>query len=227
METTTDPQKVLFELLRRYRIATASLITEHVCGGSENATKKLILRSRDYVASAPLGPKTVYYRLNPAGAKLIGAPEEIARPLGPQALPNALAICGSCVGKGRERYTRQDFCIDFPELAKDLVGKEYHTDFFLDFDGEHARLGLMVVDLWGDFRKLISKCRVRLREYLDVPGIRDIVVEGLLTVAIIVAEPEKADVIRLALKEKPLRAKVIVETSSELQKCPLQTGVAE
>src|SRR5689334_665326 len=105
METINDPQKVLFELLRRYRIATASIITEHVCGGSENGTKKLILRSRDYVASDPLGPKTVYYRLTTAGAKMIGAPEEIARPLGPQALPKALAICGFCLTNGHERYT--------------------------------------------------------------------------------------------------------------------------
>lgn len=228
MTPAIDPQKTLLELLRRQRVATANIITERVCGGSENAAKKLISRSRDYVASDPLGTKTVYYRLTPAGAKLIGAPEEIARPLGPQALPKALGILGFCTGStDRKRYTRQEFSEDLPELVKALLGKDYHTDFFLDFDGEQARLGQMVVDLGGDCKKLVSKCRVRLREYLDIAGIRDIVADGLFTFAIIVAEEEKAHAIRLALKEKPLRARVIVETSAELQKCPIQLGGAE
>jgi hypothetical protein len=228
MTPTVDPQKLLFELLRRFRILTAALITALICGGSENAAKKLILRSRDYVASDPLGPKTVYYRFTPAGAKLIGAPEEIARPLGPQALPKMLGILGFCsAAPNRERYTRQEFIDDFPELAKYLLGKDYHTDFFLDFDGQNARLGQIVVDLGGDYKKQISKCRVRLREYLDIAGIRDIVADGLFTFAIIVAEEEKAQAIRQALKEKPLRSRVIVETSAELQKCPIQIGGAE
>ena len=108
-----------------------------------------------------------------------------------------------------------------------IIGKDYHTDFFLDFDGEHARLGQIVVDLGGDYRKLVSKCRVRLREYLEIAEIKDIIADGFFTVAIVVAEEEKAKAIRLAVAEKPLRARVIVETSSELQKCPLQIGGAE
>jgi hypothetical protein len=31
----------------------------------------------------------------------------------------------------------------------------------------------------------------------------------------------------LAIKEKPLRARVLVETSAELRKCPLQLGGLE
>jgi hypothetical protein len=149
--------------------------------------------------------------------------------LGPQALPKALGILDLCFGgsERRMRYTRQEFIDDFPDLAKDLVGKDYHTDFFLDFDGGQARFGQVVVDLGGDYKKLISKCRVKLREYLDLPGIRDIVSEGLFSFAIIVAEEEKAQAIRLALNEKPLRARTLVETSSELRKCPLQLGELE
>lgn len=226
---TIDPTKALLEHLRRQRVSTSAVIISELCNGSESAAKKLISRSREYVASDPLGSKTVIYRLHPAGAKSIGAPEEIARPLGPQALPKTLGILGFCLGgpEKRQRYTRSEFLEDFPELEKDLLGRDYHTDFFLDFDGTHARLGQIVVDLGGDYRKLISKCRVRLRELLDVPNARDIVAEGLYTIAIVVAEEEKAQAIRSALKEKPLQARVIVETSAELQKYPLQIGGAE
>jgi len=144
-------------------------------------------------------------------------------------LPKALGILDFCCGGSelRKRYLRQEFLEDFPELAEELLGKDYHTDFYLDSDGEQARLGQIVVDLGGDYKKLISKCRVRLREYLDLPHIRDIVSDGLFTFAIVVAEEEKAQAIRLALKQKPLKARVLVETSAELRKCPIQLGGLE
>jgi hypothetical protein len=224
-----DPERRLLEHLRVYRATTSNIVTSLICGGSESSSKKLLARSRDIVASDPLGPKTVIYRPTPLGAKQIGAPEEIARPLGPQALPKAIGILGFCCGGPvqRQRYTRTEFIEDFPELVKDFLGKDYHTDFFLDFDGEHTRLGQIVVDLGGDYRKLISKCRMKLREYLEIPNIKDIVADGFFTFALVVAEEEKAKAIRLALAQKPLRARVIVETSSELQKCPIQVGGVE
>jgi hypothetical protein len=223
-KTEADPLRQLLEHLRVYKVTTASIVTALLCGGSENAAKKLLARSRNLVESDPLGPKTVYYRLTPFGAKQIGAPEEIARPQGPQSLPKNIGFLGFCCSGPiqRKRYTRIEFVEDLPELVKDLLGKDYHTDFFLDFDGEHVRLGQVVVDLGGDYRKLISKCRVRLREYLEIPHIKDIVADGFFTFAIVVSEEEKAKAIKLALAQKPLRARVIVETNSELQKCPIQ-----
>src|SRR5580658_798429 len=92
--STLDRRKALLEHLRRMRITTSGIITSEICGGSESASKKLILQSRDFVASDPLGPKTVIYRLTAAGAKSIGAPEEIARSLGSQALPKAVGLLG-------------------------------------------------------------------------------------------------------------------------------------
>jgi hypothetical protein len=223
--TLTESPKALLELVRRHRITTSEINVSMICGGSESVGKKLILNLRDYIASDPLGPKSVYYRLTPAGAKLLGAPEEIARPLGPQALPKALGILGFCSsGKNRQRYLRHEFEKDFPDLAGELLAKDYHTDFYLDHDGEQARLGQIVVDQGGDYKKLISKCRVKLREYLDVPGLRDLVADRLYTFAFVVAEEEKAQAIRLALNQKPLGTRVVVETSAELQKCPLQGG---
>jgi hypothetical protein len=224
----SDRQRSYLEFHKRYRVSTSEISTSKFCDGSESVAKKLPLSLPDYIASDPLGQKSKYWRLTAAGAKLIGAPEEIAKPPGPQALLKALGILGFCMtgSPTRERYLRHEFQSDFPELAKDLLAKDYHTDFFLDHDGEQARLGQIVVDQGGDFRKLISKCRVKLREYLEVPGLRDIVADGLYTIAFVVAEEEKAQAIRLALKEKPLRARTLVETSSELKKCPFP-GVSD
>jgi hypothetical protein len=224
-----DSQRRLLDFLRIFRIVTSYIVTWLICGGSESASKKLLARSRDLVASDPLGPKTVVYRPTPLGAKKIGIPEELGRPLGPQALVKALGILGFCCSGPvrRQRMTRLEFLEDFPELAEDLLGKDYHTDFYLDFDGEYARFGKIFVDQGGDYRKLISKARIQIREYLEVPHIKEIVADGFFTAAFIVAEEEKAQAIRLALEEKPLRARTIVETSVELQKCPLQIGGGE
>lgn len=227
----TERERAVLDFLRRCRFATMSVVTTELCGGSESVAKKLMARLKDYglIAADPLGTKTVVYRLTAAGAKLIGAPEEIGRPGGPQALPKQLGITGFCHSGSvkRERYLRPEFVEDFPDLAKSLLGKDYHTDFFLDADNGHVRLGQIVVDLGGDYKKLILKCRVRLREYLDMAHVRDVVAEGLFTFAIVVAEEEKAQAIRLAVREKPLKARVIVESSTELQKCPIQIGGEE
>jgi hypothetical protein len=225
----TERERAGLHLIRRYRISTPRLIASEIYDGSESNAKKFISRVRDYVASDPLGTKTSYYRLTVAGAKLLGAPEEIARPCGPQALPKTVGILDFCCAgpTSRRRYVRQEFLEDFPELAKDLLGKDYYTDFFIDFDGTQARFGQIVVDLGGEYKKLISKCRVKLREYLELAHIRDIISDGLFCFAIVVAEEEKAQAIRLALNQKPLKARVLVETSAELRKCPIQLGGLE
>jgi hypothetical protein len=223
----TGREREYFDFLRRYRISTPTINIE-LCGGSESAAKKLPLRLKEYIASEPLGA-SVYYRPTPAGARLMGIPDELGRALGIQSLPKALAIAGFCFGgtTKRPRYLRTEFIEDLPEFSSELLSNDFHTDFFLDHDGHQARLGQIVVDLGGDYKKLISKCRMRLREYLDIPRLRDLVSDGLFTYAIVVAEEEKAQAIRLLISQKPLKARVIVETSSELRKCPLQLGGLE
>jgi hypothetical protein len=131
---------------RRYRISTPTINVE-LCGGSESAAKKLPLWLKEYIASEPLGG-SVYYRPTPAGARLMGIPDELGRPLGPQALPKALAIAGFCLGKTtqRSRYLRSEFIEDLPEISSELLSNDFHTDFFLDHDGKQARLGQIVVD---------------------------------------------------------------------------------
>src|SRR3954468_10356408 len=124
----TDRTKAYLDFLCRHRISTAERNTA-LCGGSENVAKKLIATLDGYIASDPLGQKTRYYRLTPLGAKALGAPEEIARPLGPQALPRALGVLGFCTSaEQRQRYLRREFQADFPELAGSLLNKDYHTD---------------------------------------------------------------------------------------------------
>jgi hypothetical protein len=130
----TERDRAVLEHVRRHRITTARVVKELFCGGSENASKKLLQRLKDYLVSEPLYGKAVYYRMSPAAAKLVAAPPEIADPLGPQALPEALGILMFCCrGKTRRwRYNNSEFGEDFPELKDDLAGRRYHLNYYLD-----------------------------------------------------------------------------------------------
>ena len=72
----------------------------------------------------------------------MGVPEEASKPLGPQALPKAIAIlCFCCMGAElRFRYTRSEFAADFPELADSVLKREFYLDYYPEFDGTTAGL---------------------------------------------------------------------------------------
>jgi len=123
--------------------------------------KKLVARSV-IPGSDPLGTKTVYYRLTPAGAKLLGAEGDLAAAR-TSSTSKALGILDFAAVENRpdSAYTRQEFWMT-SGAYKGSAREDYHTDFFIDFDGEQARFGQIVVDLGGEYKKLISKCRVKL-----------------------------------------------------------------
>src|SRR5262245_26657701 len=64
LELTESDLEVL-ELVRLYRAAPPSVLVKSVCHGSEDAMKKRVQRLRDYLESAPLGTRGVYYHLTP------------------------------------------------------------------------------------------------------------------------------------------------------------------
>ena len=122
----TERDRSILNHLRRYRLDTAKGLAKGFCDGSADAVKKIAQRLQDYIASEPLYGKTVYYRLTAGGARLVGAPEEAARPLGHQALPKAFGILAFCCHGPvkRERYTRAEFLEDLPELAEHVIRNE-------------------------------------------------------------------------------------------------------
>jgi hypothetical protein len=214
----TDRDRAVLEHLRRYRLTTVKILQALFCEGSVDAVKKLLQRLQEYITSEPLYGRTVYYRLTAAGARLVGAPEEVARPIRPQALTKAFGILSFCCNGStvRERLTRVEFVEDFKDLATVLVQSEYYLDYYLDADGDSVRLGQIVVDYGGDYQRLISKCRSIVREGLETPVFRDIVADDLFAISIVVAEVEKAKVMEEYLQTRPMKAWITVEVIPEL-----------
>ena len=214
----TDRDRAALEHLRRYRITTAKVLQKLYCDDTPNKVKKLVQRLGENIQAEQLYGKSVYYHLSPTGARLVGAPEEVSKPLGPQALPKAIGILYFCC-MGEEplfRYTRSEFADDFPELAESVMKREFYLDYYPDFDGQTARLGQFMVDLGGDYQKFVSKCRVRVREGLRTEGLQELILENLFTIAILVAEPEKKNAILEAFQGAPMKAAVRVEVIPEL-----------
>jgi hypothetical protein len=208
----TERDRAVLDHIRRYRITVSRTLQEQFCDRSENAAKKLVARLRDYVASETLVGNSVYYRLTPLGARLLGAPEEIAQPLGVQALPRAFGVLAFCCNgqTQRWRYTRPEFGEDFPELAEEMLKNDYYLDFYMDSDGMTVRLGHILVDLGGSCEQILKKCRGRIRRYQ-----RTIPAE-LFAIAIVVPSDEKRQGIKDALKQRPLRAWLRIEVVPEL-----------
>ena len=220
MPTEIAPRhRAVLEHFVRNRISTSVVLAERYGGNSDDAVKKLLQHLKPYVVSAPLFGKSVYYRLTPAGAKLMGAPEEIANPLGAQALPKAFGVLWFCcaAGQNRPRYLRSEFAADFPDLVVPFAAEDYFLDFYLDRSRDQTvRLGHLVIDLGGDYQKLVAKVRGRVKRWLRDGTLSQLISAGHIAVAIVVPTEEKRQAIQAALKDRPLAVWVRIEVCPDL-----------
>lgn len=215
------------EVLRhvaRYRVTTQSVLSRLFCGGSDGDARKLVSRLSEHVSSGKLYGNVRYYQLKPGTAKAFGVPQEAGKPLGPQALPTAIGILGFCCGnvETRHRYTRPDFTEDFPELVEPLgVARRYYLDLHLEPVSEKlARLSQIVVDLDSDVSNLVEKLRERMREHLERPVVKELVLNGLFGFSVVVSEPEKKRSLDEVIARKPLKMPVHVAVVEELGRLP-------
>ena len=103
------------------------------------------------------------------------------------------------------------------KLVIPFKAEDYLLDFYLDRaeDGT-VRLAHVVVDLGGDYQKLLQKLRGRVKMWLRTRPLDELISGGLFTIAIVVATEEKRKAIEGALSEHPLAAWVRIEVCREL-----------
>jgi hypothetical protein len=214
----TDRDKAILEVFRQHRAAPRNLLLP-LFGGSESSLQKWLKRLSEFVTSESPYSGFTYYRLTPGGARFLGAPEEVARPLGVQALQKTLGVAFFCFATepARWRYTRSDFAVDFPELVSELDAEGlYYLDYYID-RADEVRLGEIVVDHGGDYQKLLQKLNGRLRRHIRTSrALREIIEAGLFCFAVVVPNDDKRRAIEGGIARKPLKAYVRVHTCSEL-----------
>lgn len=181
----------------RYRLTTQETLHRlFFTGATPEAPKTVVRRLREggYLQSRPLYLRRAYYQLTRSAAALLGEPEEAARPLGPQALVRAYGVLAYCchAESERQRLTRLEFHRAFPYLSENGIPFDA---FYVERD-PRLRLMQIVVDQGGDARRLLRKCRTRLKLARETPGLSDLVRGGEFGLALVTSSNEKAEALR-------------------------------
>jgi hypothetical protein len=188
----------------------------------EAAVESTLKRLREqYLASERLFAQKKYYRLTVEAARLIGVPEEVSKPLGPQALPKAYGILDFCLTSRKceaPRYLRAELQRDFPEFWREWLPKStsFYTDYCIDIDGGEESLTKIQVDLGGDYQRLLATCRDTINDAKTRKGLDELIDIGGFHLAIITGETGKKNSIEQSLQAKPLEVPVRVHVSPEL-----------
>lgn len=216
----TQRDRRILDHVKRYRITTnEALLTRFFQPEGLNALKTVRKRLvGPYLQSRPLGiARRHYYQLTPATARMVGEPEEVAAPLGMQALPRAFAVLAFCClsGKPHERLHRDELREEYPEIA--AASFAAHADFCIDEWAGRARLARIIVDYGGEYPALIRKCRsFLLTARQNIAGFADMLHQDAFAIVIITAEETKKQSIISALARHPLEVNVRVSVLPEL-----------
>lgn len=216
----TDRDRSILDHLKRYRITTNEVLETRFFGGDGHDALKTVRRRLvgAFLQARPLGiGRRRYYQLTPRAARMFGEPEEVAAPLGTQALPRAYAVLVFCClsGKRRERLHRDELREEYPELAGSSLAT--HSDLYIDEWGGKPRLARILVDYGGETAALVRKCHRFLAESRDrIAGFSNMLRQDAFTVTILTGEETKKQSIIDALTRKPLDARVRIEVIGDL-----------
>lgn len=216
----TDRDQEILEHVRRYRLTTTEALRKFFFPEAKAGAEKNVLRRLvgDYLQARPLYAKKVYYQLTPSAARTLGEPEELAEPLGPQALVRWYGVFAFCCLGAKEEvsvFTRREFASAFLPFADHVDLTQSH--YYLDNDGATIRLGQIVVEQGGEYQRLINKCRRIIERGREIPGLQEIIADELFVIALVIAEESKCQALSNQLRKNPLptwcRIKVVPELS--------------
>lgn len=209
----------IFEHLRRYRIVTPEHV-ERVASEADGPAGKSVIKGllrRGLIVSRPLFGRRVYYQATPAGAAALKEPVELARPLGRQALPRTFAVHEFFTGLGdgeRVRLRHDELAASFPDLVEQGAPFKGH-DYYIEPAPEPC-FTRIVVDLGGDYERLLRKLLDQLREAQGIPGLCGMMREGMYALRILTGEEAKAKALREALGRRDFSVPTEVTVISDL-----------
>jgi len=167
--------------------------------GTNGIQKWLASRVDDHTLAAfPLIGRQLYFVHGREGVRQLGLPPRRAEALGPQALTTAFGTLEFCAMNGFVKLTAGEFRTQFPTLqARGLPASAY----FLQTGGVY-RVGLVVVDLGAQARRLAKKVQRLILRRDELPPFRSLMLEGAFTVGVVTATDGKARQIRNAMRKQ-------------------------
>lgn len=134
--------------------------------------------------------RCLVYRLTPAGARLIGASEELARPLGRQARVSRLAELLFFNGQeGRKvRLITNEQLRQFLQLNAERLPRR---GFYLEETADGELLGYLLVDHGGDARRIVRKAATVLTRFLKKGWFNEFLRAGRFVITILTQTAHK------------------------------------
>jgi len=128
--------------------------------------------------------RCLVYRLTAAGARLIGASEELARPLGRQARVSRLAELLFFHGQ-EERKVRLISNEQLRQFLQLTAQRLPRRGFFLEETSQGELLGYLLVDHGGDARRIARKAATILTRFLKKGWFKDFLRAGRVVITVL------------------------------------------
>jgi hypothetical protein len=203
----------------RHWLATPDVVRRVICPTlSLDAARKFLARlvERGWLVRHVLPEGEPYFVLGSKAVAAFGL-RRSTRALGIQALLEHYAVLLACTRRGCGVITEDEFRAEFPDLCE--PGQSV-KNFFVDETVVPFRLGLFVVDHDKRSSRLVQKVRQRIGRMMDTdrPALRQLVLNGGLSVSVLTATEGKRANLAAAFARKPLRSvAVTVEAHPELE----------
>lgn len=195
-----DRDYEIFDHVMRYRMTTREALHKLFFADSEpNAVTKVTSRLVDhgFLNRYELYPSRSYFALGSKAASFLGLNRKKTLELGPQAKVIEFGIISYCVlsDRLRERLTVRELSERHPEL---VLGGMENSRYYLDHDGDVARLALMRVHVGASPDYILRKCRDDIATRQRHDAFDQLMNAGRFAIAIVVASEEKAARVREA-----------------------------
>lgn len=199
----TDRDLKILQFVLRHRLLTFEVLhrlffPNQPVDAVKSTLRRLTTQHR-VLKAEPLDSHRVYYRLTKRAARLLGAADEVARPLGPQALVERYALLWFIALDRPERRTQFN-PRNFPEQFDLGPHRLPRANFYIEetANGE-SRLGYVVVDHGGHMRRIVHKSIHVLLRFLQRGWFDDYFAAGRFTLTVLTLSMPKQYSLRFGL----------------------------
>jgi len=157
-----------------------------------------------FVRSDQVDGSRNFFRLTPRGAKVIGAPQAVTKPLGRTALLRRYSLQWFLeMDSSGDRWTCHPR--DYPDLFPIQGQRLPRGNFFFEATSKGNTLGFAVEDYGADARRIARRAVDTTERFLKQHWFDDLIVAGRFELTFLVATEEKAKTIEFQFHRESLR----------------------
>ena len=208
-----DRDYEILEHIFLYHATTREILRSQFFIDSEpNAVTKVTSRLVDgrFLQRYPLPGNSSYFRLGPAGARIVGGSPKCCEPLGPQSIFEHLGILYFCLATSarRRRMSVAEIMKDLPALLQKKIESNRYA---LDASDGSNRLMFVRIDGGGTSDHVVRKIRADIDKRISNPLCSALISRREFAIACVTYSEAKKQAIERRLAEESLICPVIIE----------------